>query len=280
MVNARPAVEGDREPVARFLSHHLDPSVPPARFARLFQYPWLHDKPNHGFVLEDEGAIAGFIGAIYADRQVNGRVERFCNLTSWCVLESHRAHSTKLIAAVHRDRDQTYTNFSARPLVQKINEALKYQSLGRWKLFMPPLAGVGTLAGPRTRIVSGADAVGPRLLPEHRRLLDDHLATPCRHVLAEDEGGYVYLVSVRRVKRGLPFSEILYISDRGRFVRHLERIKLHILWQDRTPVLAVDERLVGSRPTLSYPFERVAMFRSARVPAGAVDNLYSELALL
>lgn len=280
MVHARPATAADQDAVSAFLHRNLDSTVPPERFARLFDYPWMADKPNCGYVLEDDGAITGFVGAIYADRMVGGRLERFCNLTSWCVLESHRNHSMKLIAACHRDREQTYTNFSARPVVQKINEALKYQPLGRWKLFLPPLTGFATLGAPKPKFVSGAEAVAPKLAGEHARLLEDHAKTECSHLLVEDGSGYCYVISNRRVKKGVPFSEILYLSDRDRFLRHLERIKLRILLQERTPVLAVDERLIGCRPPLAYRFERSTMYRSARVPASAVDNLYSELALL
>ena len=280
MVEARPAVAADQEKVAAFLHRNLDTHVSPERFARLFRYPWMADKPNCGYVLEESGEIAGFVGAIYSNRQVEGRMERFCNLTSWCVLESHRNHSMKLIAACHRDREQTYTNFSARPVVQKINEALKYQMLGRWKLFLPPLAALTTLGGPAPRVVTGVDAIAPRLHPEHARLLEDHAATQCSHLLAEDASGYCYVISNRRVKKGVPFSEVLYVSAADRFLRHLERIKLRILLLERTPALAVDERLLGCRQPFSYPFERVTMYRSARVPASTVDNLYSELALL
>jgi len=86
MALVRHAREAEIGEICDFLTTHMDPSLNKDRFRNLFTYPWMADKPNLGFVLEVDGRIAGFLGTIYGDREVNGRMERFCNLSSWCVL--------------------------------------------------------------------------------------------------------------------------------------------------------------------------------------------------
>jgi len=44
--------------------------------------------------------------------------------------------------------------------------------------------------------------------------------------------------------------------------------------------MAVDERLLGRRMPLLYPYRRVTLFRASRAGRMDIDNLYSELALL
>jgi hypothetical protein len=90
---------------------------------------------------------------------------------------------------------------------------------------------------------------------------------------------YSYVIFKRRKKK-IAFSEILYVQNPALLVRHFERAKLHIFGKDRTCLLAVDERLIGERPPLVWPYKRVSMFRSHTVRAENIDNLYSELALL
>jgi len=40
--------------------------------------------------------------ALYSERLVEGRLERFCNLTSWCVLPDYRSRSISLLTALLR----------------------------------------------------------------------------------------------------------------------------------------------------------------------------------
>ena len=54
---------------------------------------WAADVPTHGFLLREEGRVVGALTALYSERQVAGRTERFCNVATWCVLPSHRSQS-------------------------------------------------------------------------------------------------------------------------------------------------------------------------------------------
>lgn len=281
MALVRHARESEVAAICDFLHLHMDPTVSPERFRNLFTYPWMPDKPNLGFVLEDDGRIVGFLSTIYGDREVNGRTERFCNLSSWFVLPEYRNQSLSLLTAVHRQGDLVFTNLTSRPAVQKISLALKYQLLDTYKLFAFPFAQFWTLFGlPWPKVTADPDLIEPRLSDEHRRYLRDHRATPCRHLLLERGGRYCYLVWVRRVKQHVPFCELLYVSDPELLRRHFELVKWMIYLRGLAPLLAVDERLLGGRLPLMYAYERVTLYKSGRVGRLDVDNLYSELALL
>jgi hypothetical protein len=281
MVVVRPAREPEIDTICEFLTTHMDSSVSKDRFRRLFTYPWMPEKPNLGFVLEDDGRLAGFISTIYADREVNGRIERFCNLSSWFVLPEYRNHSLSLLNAVHRQGDLVFTNLTSRPAVQKISLALRYQLLDTYKLFSLAGAHFWTLFRlPWPKLHTRPGEIEPLLEPAHRKLLRDHAETECGHLLASAGGRHCYIIWKRRVKHSVPFCELLFVSDPELLRAHFERIKLAICLHGGSLLMALDERLLGTRPPLLYPYERVTLFKAKRAGRMDVDNLYSELALL
>lgn len=284
MMEVRPATPADQREVCAFLQRHLDPAVTAERFGRLFSYPWMAHKPDCGFLLLDGAKLGGYIGTVYADRLVDGRMERFCNFSSWFVLPEYRKQSLRLLSAGHGDREAVYTNLSARPAVLKILEALRYRRIGRYKFFTPPLAHVWPALAGRTRgtgFITRPEEIRDQLPESARVLFDDHAGTACRHMLIEAGSRCCYIVWNRRVKQRVPFSEILHVSDNELFKRHWEQAKLRILWRDRTFALALDEHVLRCdppRPVLRY--ERITMYKSPRLEPSQIDNLYTELALL
>ena len=94
---AKPSLEPIRDEdlgeFCAFLNEHLNPTILATNWADAFRQRWGVTKPNNGFLMRDKnGRIVGGIGAIYAERTIRGRPERFCNITSWCVLEPYRSH--------------------------------------------------------------------------------------------------------------------------------------------------------------------------------------------
>ena len=56
--------------------------------------------PNHGYMLRDGQRVVGALFALYSERLVERRVERFCNMGTWCVLPGYRFRSISLLAAL------------------------------------------------------------------------------------------------------------------------------------------------------------------------------------
>jgi acetoacetyl-CoA synthetase len=282
IVQLRPARAADADAVCRLLAAEMGRGLTAAQYKRLFEYPWLEDKPDFGHLLEENGEVVGFLGAIYADRAADGQTRRTCNLSSWCVKESHRNHSIKLIMAVLKDRSLLYTNFSPTPPVEKVLRGLGFRLLSTNKLFFPLGFQFWTL--PRSwgaKFLLGAGQILPELDPAQAKLCRDHAQTGCGHLGLFAGGRFCYVIWKRRIKRSLVFSELLYVSDPDLLLRHLEAVKLRICWHDGSPAMAVDDRLLPFRPAGAVPYRRVTMFRQAgQEPAPVIDNLYSELVLL
>src|SRR5579863_502257 len=100
MPELRCVLQSDVAAVCAFLGKNMHRGMTADQYRPLFSYPWLADKPGMGYILEEDGQIVGFLGAIYSCRRVSGRMERFCNLTNWCVLPEYRNESLKLLFAV------------------------------------------------------------------------------------------------------------------------------------------------------------------------------------
>src|SRR5687768_11679904 len=98
---------------------------------RSLRAPWsgAADHGNFGYLLRDEGQVVGGIGAFYGDRVIRGRRHRTCNITSWCVLDSHRQQSTRLAMALLGQSGLHFTNFSPTTVVAGTLKFLKFKEL-------------------------------------------------------------------------------------------------------------------------------------------------------
>jgi len=275
----RAATVDDIGAITRFL-HGFWPLIAPAAWRPLFEYDWIPDKPDLGFVLVDaNGEIGGFLATIYADRDTPQGRMRFCNVSSWAVLPEQRAYALMLVREVLGRRDCVITNLSPSPEAQAFFLRLGFEPLEDAKLVWLPFANLGSLRQRmRTHIEDDPLRIAPMLDARGRQILADH--PRCRHLAVESGGAVSHVVRVVRRKRGVRVSEILYCSDSALLARTFEQLKLHVLWRDGTAALAADRRLLGEHAPRGLRLPRSACFRSGQVAAASIDALYSEYALL
>jgi hypothetical protein len=279
MAELRAVRESDIGIVCAFLGEHMHRGMTDDEYRPLFSYPWMADKPGMGYLLEERGQLVGFLGAIYSCRSIRGRVERFCNLTNWCVLPEFRNESLKLLFAVLGQRGQVIVNLSPSDEVQKMLTAMRYRLLDTFKLFSFPLSHFWTITGRGRMLWEGAQM--QVILDEHQQeIVRHHAGTGCRFLVITEGRSNCFVVSKRRKKQRVPFTEILHVSDPDLLRRNFERVKLSLLLRDRTVALAIDERLLRNRLPLMLPYRRVSYFQSTSVNAADIDNLYSEIAIL
>jgi hypothetical protein len=277
----RPATPEDVGAICAFLEHNMGRGITAAQYRCIFDYPWGQNKPGLGFVLTADGVVVGFLGAFYAEREINGRTERFCNPTNWCVLKEYRHASLSLLLRLLNCGDYTITELTPIPSVEKLYRQLKFETLDTYKLFSGPLIHSWTLLRwPRPRFITTHADISAALPPSERKLFEDHQGTNCGYLVVQTSAGRCFVVWSRRVRKGIPFSEILYTTTRDTLRLHFEAIKLKIMAMDRTVLLAVDERLIGARLPGMLAYRRVSLFKSARLKREQIDNLYSELAVL
>jgi hypothetical protein len=106
-VEVAPITDADVAAVADFLHANLNDRVPLELACSAV--PWKVEAPNHGFMLRDGQRVVGTLLALYSERLVAGRVARFCNLTSWCVLPDYRSRSISLLTALLRQDGYHFT---------------------------------------------------------------------------------------------------------------------------------------------------------------------------
>ena len=280
-VEIHPATLDDVDRVCAFLEQNMNRGIPAAQFRWLFEYPWCKNRPNSGYILEHAGHLVGYLGAFYAERTINGRTEKFCNPTNWCVLKEYRHASLSLLVRLLSLPDLNVNELTPIPEVEKLFRQLKFQVLDTYKLFsLPFVQALGLFRLPRPELIADQSELARVLPPLERRIFEDHQGTPCGYLLVRDGVRCCFVVWSRRVRRGIPFSEILYVGDREVLRRHFEAVKLKIMWMDRTLLVAIDERLIGRRLFGMLPYRRISLFRSKRLQREQIDNLYSELVFL
>jgi GNAT superfamily N-acetyltransferase len=108
------------------------------RWRRLLRPQWRLDGTHCGLGLVDKGRLVGFIGTLFSERVINGRVERFCNLSSLIVRPAYRRHGPTLMLSAVREKNCTITIFTPRRVVYSRAPAIGFRNLGtRMKVMLP-----------------------------------------------------------------------------------------------------------------------------------------------
>jgi hypothetical protein len=247
----------------------------------LFRKYWKSGEDHFGHVLLDGERPVGYLGLVTSERTIGGQIFRFCNTTSWVVLPEYRNKSLMLLAPLLRMTGHEITNLSASADVCRIFQTLGYRRLDEAFYIVPPL-------GPSARsrdysLVTGCETVLPLLAAEEQQMLRDHASTRCEHALFRAAGEQCYLVGSRVCKRGIPFLRLHRIGKPALFEAWLGTLRWELCRAFRVAGLLIDSRFLPSgQPALSLrrPLPTQRLFKSARLVAAEIDNLYSEYAVL
>ena len=93
-----------------------------AKGRKIFDYQWLRDESHCGLILVDGDRTVGFLGMIFSRRQINDKVEKFCNLTSWYVHEDYRSRAIFMILPLHGMKDYTITDLTPAKNVYTVSK--------------------------------------------------------------------------------------------------------------------------------------------------------------
>jgi hypothetical protein len=277
-VQLLPIERRDLAPVGAFLSRNLNPRLSPAEWAASIVPPWVVDSPNHGFQLVEGDELVGVHLAFYSRRLINGTVEDFCNLGAWCVLEPHRSQGIRMLRALLAQPGYSFTDLSPSGAVVPLNQRLRFSSLDTDTVLVP----ARPLPWPRrTRVIDDLDVIESRLSGPDKVIFEDHRgATAARHLLLERGDRTCYVIFRHDRRKGVPaFASILHVSDRELFADSVTELTRHLLVRHGVLCMLGELRVIGGRPSLALRLKkpRPKMYRSARVGAEAIDNLYSEL---
>jgi hypothetical protein len=277
-----PIRDEDLPEFCEFLTAHLSADRTPEAWAQAFLQCWCPDKPNNGFLIRHDGRIVGGIGAIYAERIVRGQPERFCNITSWCVLDAFRTQSGRLAMAVVAQPGFHFTDLTPTEVVSKTLQFFKFKPMDERHLVWPnlpwPLGRLGW-----AHLITDPDRICEVLAPADARTFRDHRHLPwLRHLAVGRPGAWCHVVWRRTRLKGLAGSMILAFSDADLFLRHRLLIGSHLLLRHGLPFTRVEARLLPRvpRPSIALAGYRQKVFRSERLTEADISNLYTELVAL
>jgi len=274
-VQLTPIMDADVTAVADFLHANHNARVP---WTRVMSEPWKVEAPNHGFMLWDGQRVVGTYLAFYSERTVAGRMERFCNLHSWCVLPDFRSHSIRLLMALLAQDGYHFTDLSPNADVVHLNGLFKFRTLDTSTVFVPNVPWPNLPH--RTRISADPDIIASTLAGAELELYRDHAqAAAARHLLLIRGRDSCYVIFREQRCKHVPCALILHVGNPELFRRVIGPLTRHLLVRYRLLVTLADLPIFEHRPRLSlmWPGLWPKMYRSASLEPGHIDCLYSEL---
>lgn len=282
----QPAIEPIRDSdlpgFCRFLTRNLSNARSAEAWADAFRQDWIADKPNNGFMLQADGEIVGGIGAIYAQYMVRGNPERFCNITSWCVLDQYRSQSMRLALALVSQPGFHYTDLTPTEVVAGTLQFLKFRPMNERQAVWPNLPwpfafmkGVHAITAP--------EEIGKALSGDDARVYEDHRHFPwLNHLAIGRPDDYCYVAYKKCRLRGVPGAFVLGFSSPEKFLRYRLAAGNHLLAGKGLLFTRVESRLLDRSPwpSLELAGFRNKVFRSDTLGEADMSNFYTEIVAL
>jgi hypothetical protein len=250
----------------------------------IFDYRWQRDETHCGLVIKDGDQTVGFLGMIFSRRRINGKTEKFCNITNWFVQKPYRQRSISLLLPLFAMRDYTITDMTPSRTVYQIQKKLGFKDLdASGRVLLPFGRRLSGPKAPRTHIIHEPSQIKNKLEGENLKIFNDHINYPCCHLLAVADDRHCYIVYARQKNRRLPYAHVHYISDPDFFALVYRDIRHSILAESRACFIMIESRHVRhlSLPlSFSLSFRAPKQYLSSTLKPEQIDNLYSEIILL
>ena len=281
MLTVRTARANDIPAICTLMHEHMNRAINPIQWARLFQYSWLEDKPDFGYVVVDKERVVGFVGTIYSQRWIDNRWETFCNLSSWYLLRDYRGQGLGkrlldcFLAKAHLYHYSILTVSKKR--VEKLN-GLGFTHLDNTRYVFP---GLSAEPSSEFAVLTDPQSIVSYLSTHQHKLLQDHKTYECRHLLIHNTEESCYLIVKDFLHKDRYCTEILYASDYDFIGRHPQQIQQSVVVDERSSV-SLDSRFLGTPPpgVVIEPLPTPRYYISQHRESRDFDALYSEVVLL
>ena len=285
----------DLRVVGEFLHEHMNRHISVASWVASVQVPWARDAPNHGFLLRDDERVVGVYTAIYSERRIAGKTERFCNFATWCVLPAHRRHSLSLLMKLLSQKDCHFTDLMPQGEVVDIMRRFDFRELdSRWVLMLNLPWG-----GERGAVVTDPEEIATCLTGEALHVFRDHQELDSLHHLvlrAEGRPCHVMFHLGRRrffdpirvpllgrpLEARVPCATLLHLSAPELLQGRYATLGRHLLKAEGAILTIFEARQLLARPPLSFRLQSAnhRLYRSPTLAPEQIDNLYSEAVTL
>lgn len=297
-----PIGDADLDAAASFLHRNLNKRLSASEWRGAMSASWKSDAPNYGFMLRDGQRVVGAYLALYSERTVAGRTERFCNLASWAVHKDFRFHSVRLLKALLAQEGYHFTDLGPSGNVIALNARMKFRFLDTSAVVIPPP--LWPSLSRQIRISADPEVIESVLAGPELELYRDHAqAAAARHLVLIQGSESCYMMFRQRWWRRVPFfAAILHVSNPELFQHATGPLARYLLFRHRAVVTVAELRLIGRKPRFSFRLPQPKaitgkhdpwlirdysrryygtippkMYRSASLEPEQVDELYSEL---
>lgn len=283
MFTIEKAFTEDFERVYQHLRQSFGDSLSKEEWRKSFIPQWRSPEEFCGYMLLQEGQVKGYLGLLFSNRILNNKIEKFCNMHSWCVSEDARGKSLSLLLETLKLKDYTHTNFTASPTVETILSRLGFTA---FEVHQQVIFPIPHLRLKRRSWVCDFDLKEIRacLNENDRTIFDDHQQFNCEHLLLRSGERYSYVVLKKTQRKNMPFAKVHYLSHAENFIECIESLTAQICMRLRILGVMVDDRYLMEhrlRTGVRYTHQRKAYFKSGSAPdKNRIDTLYSELVVL
>ncbi len=264
--------------VGEFLHSHLNKRISAQAWSDSLRHRWAASQPNHGMrLLTPEGRLVGVLCAVYSDQLIGGKLERFCNPHSWCVLDEFRHASINLVLAVIRQRDYHFTMFTPNPKVAQVFMGLRFRLLDDALLYFPnlPALGGGFVETRPQHIAQRLEGAAHAEFAAHRDI-------PWLRFVAFGRPGEACLAIYKRGRwKKMACAMISHLSDPALMACHGHLLRRHLLLQGM-PVSRIEARFITATPPLAYRTQRTQpkLVLTRTLGDAQIRDVYSELMAL
>lgn len=260
----------------------LDDRIPIHRWRRIFEWGWTNPEDHVGFALEaPDGRLVGFIATVYSLQAFGSAVLPVCNLSSWIVEPGYRSSALSLVMPVLRRRDLTVTNLTSLPEVNALFRKLGFRTLETHCRIIFPVPRPGLPKNVECQRLEPS-APGAKIDQQVLTRASDHSLAGEQWILGCD-GGRCHIVLTWGRRRRLKTARIHHLDDPEVFAAAVGTLHRRLFREHGAILMECDDRLVagvkipGSK-RIRLPVSRI--FRSSKLEAHQLTNLYSELLLL
>lgn len=269
----------ERPVIQRYIFENMG-KIPYERWANILDCRWIPENDRYGVVV-GTGRPLGFLGIVFADREIGGRVHRTGNITSWYLEKDMRRGGIgqEMLALITSDPNVTYTatspNIRSGSLLAKVGWEVLDDRRYIWHRSAEPLSAMVRPAS--------AEEVAARLGPKVAKSVVDHAGLNIESYLLElpDRRACLVVTYVKLKGDDVAHHEVLHVSDRALFTAYAGDFANAIL-PARKAVLSLDSRFTdGSAvPDESLRLDIPRYWKPVGLAPGDIDFLYSEVVLL
>jgi len=287
-VKVEKAAIDDFEQVYPLLLDFNNLKISREQWENLFSDYWNFQEGYCGYKLLDGSDVVGFIAYIFSRKHINGKWEKFCNLSSWIVKEKYRSSSIELLYTLKNLWDYTLISFTPAISSYKASTKLfKFKVLDRYEVIIPALPTLPGLLKRKCKIISHYPRQPGKMveyLPDYeKKVFNDHVNFDCHHLVVTTDRGNLYLIFKRVYKRHMPFAKLYFLSDPDLFLKHLDELRFRVPLALKTAGMVIDSRFLKDRHfrlVKSKAFYMPMLYKSDHLQPHEIDYLYSEFFLL